>query len=46
VDNTFGNSWGGWFFNEVHGSYRVSCGKILEGAGGVFWSKIKFWHDL
>jgi len=34
MDSKYGNLWGGWYSNEVHGSYEVELWKnIMKGLG-------------
>jgi hypothetical protein len=34
MDSKYGNLWGGWYSNEVHGSYEVGLWKnIMKGLG-------------
>jgi hypothetical protein len=56
VDSKYGNLWGGWGSNEVHGSYGVGLWKNIRRGWVEFSShtrfevgdgfKIRFWHDV
>jgi hypothetical protein len=36
VDSKYGSMWGGWFSNEVHGSYVVELWKNIRRGWGSF----------